>query len=259
MLLFITRVTHGMLENTLIVGDVIVAVTFVVWRKVHIVPFRLPFVLSDIPGQIFSGFPGTLAFPWSQIKSLLPAISSVHKGSRLNKARPFKNPYKTFDCVRFLSITFSSHYSAVTQQSPNVRSSDCKGQEGLSDVTIHIENSTHLTTWRYFIHCHISAKERKILTLQSAPRRKQSIYATWTSPIMHFSCAPQILHNLGFSFLLGITVAPREIENNTYAKFLRANKVHYGRCASGVWPRKEGLNGVTRPKIKSIAVKNGKF
>ena len=41
MLLFITRVTHGMVENTFIVGDVIVAVTFAVWRKVHIVPFRL--------------------------------------------------------------------------------------------------------------------------------------------------------------------------------------------------------------------------
>ena len=31
--------------------------------------------------------------------------------------------------------------------------------------------------------------------------------------------APQILHNLCFSFLLGITAVPREIENNAYAKF----------------------------------------
>ena len=29
----------------------------------------------------------------------------------------------------------------------------------------------------------------------------------------------KILHNLCFSFLLGITAVPREIENNTYAKF----------------------------------------
>ena len=35
--------------------------------------------------------------------------------------------------------------------------------------------------------------------------------------------------------------------------------MHYGRYASGLWPTKEGLNGVTRPKIKSIAVKTGKF
>ena len=37
-----------------------------------------------------------------------------------------------------------------------------------------------------------------------------------------------------FTFLLGITAVPREIENNAYAKFWRANKVHYGRCARGV-------------------------
>ena len=30
---------------------------------------------------------------------------------------------------------------------------------------------------------------------------------------------PQILHNLCFSTLLGITAVPREIENNAYAKF----------------------------------------
>ena len=45
---------------------------------------------------------------------------------------------------------------------------------------------------------------------------------------------PQILHNLCFSFLLGITAVPRAIENNAYAKFWGANKVHYGRCASGI-------------------------
>ena len=42
-----------------------------------------------------------------------------------------------------------------------------------------------------------------------------------------------------FSFLLSITATQREIENNAYAKFFflgggGANKVHYGRCASGV-------------------------
>ena len=30
----------------------------------------------------------------------------------------------------------------------------------------------------------------------------------------------QILHNLCFSFLLGITAVPRESENNAYAKFV---------------------------------------
>ena len=37
---------------------------------------------------------------------------------------------------------------------------------------------------------------------------------------MHLICpAPQILYNLCFSFLLGITAVPRAIENNAYANF----------------------------------------
>ena len=46
--------------------------------------------------------------------------------------------------------------------------------------------------------------------------------------------SPHIFHNLCFSFLLGITAVPREIENNPYAKFWVANKVHYGKSGSGV-------------------------
>ena len=46
---------------------------------------------------------------------------------------------------------------------------------------------------------------------------------------MHLIClpppSPQILHNLCFSFFLGITAVPREIENNASAKFWAANKV----------------------------------
>ena len=57
---------------------------------------------------------------------------------------------------------------------------------------------------------------------------------------------PQILRYLCFSFPLGITAIPREIESNAYAIFVvfvvvvfwggggGANEVHYGRCASGV-------------------------
>ena len=39
---------------------------------------------------------------------------------------------------------------------------------------------------------------------------------------------------LVFLFLLGITAVPREIENKAYAKFCWADKVNYGRFASGV-------------------------
>ena len=45
---------------------------------------------------------------------------------------------------------------------------------------------------------------------------------------------PQILQTLRFSFFLGITAVPREIENNAYAKFWGANKVHYGTWGRGV-------------------------
>ena len=36
--------------------------------------------------------------------------------------------------------------------------------------------------------------------------------------IMHLNI-PKLLHNHRFQFLLGITVVPREIKDNTYAKF----------------------------------------
>ena len=53
----------------------------------------------------------------------------------------------------------------------------------------------------------------------------------------------QILHNVCFSFLLVTTAVPREIENNAYANFFfwgggrggRGDKVHYGKCGSGVF------------------------
>ena len=43
------------------------------------------------------------------------------------------------------------------------------------------------------------------------------------------SCLPLFTHNHCFQFLLGITVVPREIEDNGYAKLGGGvNKVHYG-------------------------------
>ena len=41
---------------------------------------------------------------------------------------------------------------------------------------------------------------------------------------------PKILHNDCFQSLLGITVVPREIEDNGYAKCWGVIKVHYGLC-----------------------------
>ena len=56
-------------------------------------------------------------------------------------------------------------------------------------------------------------------------------YVTCTSAIIHLICPPKFCITFFFSFLLGITAVPRETENNAYAKFPGANKVH-GRCAS---------------------------
>ena len=57
-------------------------------------------------------------------------------------------------------------------------------------------------------------------------------FAICTSPIIHLACPrppfPQILHNLCSSFLLGITVVPREIEDNAYALGGGATKVYLG-------------------------------
>ena len=69
-------------------------------------------------------------------------------------------------------------------------------------------------------------------------------YATCTSPIVLFICPPappQKICIIFFSFLLGITAIPSEIEKNAYAIFFfwgggrGANKVHYGRCVSAIF------------------------
>ena len=52
---------------------------------------------------------------------------------------------------------------------------------------------------------------------------------------MHLVYPPKILQNHCFQFLLGITVVPKEIQDNGYAKFWGVNKVHYGLCENGEW------------------------
>ena len=41
-------------------------------------------------------------------------------------------------------------------------------------------------------------------------------------------CRPKILHKHCLQFLLAVKMAPRETENNAYAKFGVTNKEHYG-------------------------------
>ena len=49
-------------------------------------------------------------------------------------------------------------------------------------------------------------------------------FAVGLSPIIHLVWYLKILRNLGFQFLLGITVVPREIEDNVYAKNLEGGR-----------------------------------
>ena len=51
---------------------------------------------------------------------------------------------------------------------------------------------------------------------------------------MHLVYPPEVCIHC-FQFLQGITVVPREIENNGCAKFWGINKVHYGLCENGEW------------------------
>ena len=59
--------------------------------------------------------------------------------------------------------------------------------------------------------------------------------ATSTSPIMHLICPPQFCINIFFNFSWhGCNIQDlNEKQPETYAKCWGANKVHYGRCASG--------------------------
>ena len=52
-------------------------------------------------------------------------------------------------------------------------------------------------------------------------------------------CPSKILHKHCFQFLLGLTIAPREIGNNAYAKFWRDKKEYYGIFEKGVFPTSE--------------------
>ena len=61
---------------------------------------------------------------------------------------------------------------------------------------------------------------------------------SWLEAILPYLHA-KLLHNLCFSFLLGITAVPRDIWNSGYAKLWGANKVRYGKCGRAVSLKKK--------------------
>ena len=60
------------------------------------------------------------------------------------------------------------------------------------------------------------------------------LFAPFVLLIIHFVCTLFCI-TIFSQFLLGVTVAPRQIEAQACAKFLGANKMHYGQCESGEW------------------------
>ena len=78
----------------------------------------------------------------------------------------------------------------------------------------------------------------------SSNRHFHHFHISYNTPCL----PPKPLHNLCYWFLLGITVFPREIKDNVYAKFYGANKVYYGRCANGQLKRTcYHLDQISRP------------
>ena len=70
----------------------------------------------------------------------------------------------------------------------------------------------------------LSVFTERIATEVNFTKRKSGIhhlYISRNTPRL----PPKVLHNLGFSFLLGIAVVPGKIKDSR-------DKIHYGRCAN---------------------------
>ena len=68
-----------------------------------------------------------------------------------------------------------------------------------------------------------------------------------TLTIMHPCLAPQIFHTHCFQFLLGITVVPREIEDNGYEKFLAKQVTLYS-----IWKCRTVIFSVVEVQLASV-------
>ena len=90
-------------------------------------------------------------------------------------------------------------------------------------VLISVDNSKHHSS----AICGLWGWEDPCFFTQDGWSGSQESNATFTFSIMHLICPPKFFLTFVFSFLLGITAVPREIENKAYAKFWGANKVHY--------------------------------
>ena len=73
----------------------------------------------------------------------------------------------------------------------------------------------------------------RIIAIKIEKSRIHHFQIDHNAPFLPPPPPPQIWHIRCLQFLLGITVLPREIQGDGYAKLCGVNKVHYGLCANG--------------------------
>ena len=87
-------------------------------------------------------------------------------------------------------------------------------------------------------------------------KRKNSSFCLFhsicASPIRRPFVWPQNFAYPLFFLFSGITLIPREIEDNAFAKFWGVNKVYYGRCANGESSRRMPQSRVKEPEIHRL-------
>ena len=72
--------------------------------------------------------------------------------------------------------------------------------------------------------------------------------------ITHLVYPPKPLHSHWFQSLLGITVVPKEIKDNTYAKFRGGNKEHYDLRENGEFEQSSPLKVLTHREYHMISI-----
>ena len=99
-----------------------------------------------------------------------------------------------------------------------------------SVLTNNLNQSAQITSW--VIHM---KKDHPLRHVQDGVKLAQKYRIHYfPTPIKHLVYPPsplplkKALHKHCFQFLLGFTILPRKLENNTYAKFWGVNKVYYG-------------------------------
>ena len=86
--------------------------------------------------------------------------------------------------------------------------------------------------------------------------KKKELFIPFVPFHLHIShktlcLTPKFCIRLCFSFS-GITLIPREIEGNVFAKVWGVNKVYYGRCANGESSRTMPQSRVKEPEIHGL-------